>query len=201
MSYKARPLQRLSTGLCTTLLLIFGIGCKSPLATNAEARDAVVALKKLQAKTETGIVYAEYTSALGDANYAVKAYLETDQAKTTKDFSVSLQDSIKWYQAASEIWSKSLGEYNIGRTSETCATPFHSTNTLCADYPELILPVYGLGATKEPGIHYKLAMQEAWQFATYSSDNAQLALQGKPIKDNARLQEVFSSGLREQLSK
>ena len=200
--------MRLNVSLCkrnfvsklfvAAILVVFLSGCKPSLTSNSQADDALLALKKLQAKTETGIVYNEYSSALGDANFAVKLFLDSDDAKSHPEFSSSLQDSIKWYQAASEVWSESTGEYKT--SSEPCVKGGFR-QPLCDSYPELVTPVFSVGFPTEPGIHYKLAIQESWQFADFAVKNADLAIKGQPIKDAKKFQEAFESGLSEHSAK
>jgi hypothetical protein len=45
------------------------------------AKEAIRALRKLEAKIEVGISYADYLTALGDANFEAKMFLESPEAK------------------------------------------------------------------------------------------------------------------------
>lgn len=44
-------------------------------------KEAIRALKKLEAKIEVGISYNDYSSALGGANFEVRMFLESPEAK------------------------------------------------------------------------------------------------------------------------
>ena len=68
--------------LFASLAFVVTVGCNSlSLKTDQKAKDAVGALKKLEASVETGISYKDYSLALGSANFSVKQY--TDSAKAT----------------------------------------------------------------------------------------------------------------------
>jgi len=179
--------------IAAVLVVLLG-GCRHSMQSNPQANDALLALKKLQAKTETGIAYNEYLSALGDANFAVKSFLDSEDAKSQPDLSSSLQEAIKWYRAASEVWSESTGEY--ATSYEPCVKGM-VTLPLCDSYPELVTPVFKDSSATEPGIRYQLAMQESWEFAKFAVENANLATKGQPIRDSKNFQAAFISGLRQ----
>lgn len=64
--------------LALILIVLFGsVG----LAYGQTAKDAIKALKKLEAKTESGMSYQKYREALGDTNAEVKIFLESKAGK------------------------------------------------------------------------------------------------------------------------
>jgi ribosomal protein L37E len=50
---------------------------------NEAGKAAIAALKRLEARTEVGISYKDYVVALGEANFPVKQYLESEYAKSS----------------------------------------------------------------------------------------------------------------------
>jgi hypothetical protein len=70
---------------------------------DAKAKEAVFALKKVQARTEIGADYRDYSSALADAYFSVKMFLESGQADTAPEFSQALRDSVTWYKTAEDV--------------------------------------------------------------------------------------------------
>jgi len=49
------------------------------------AKDGIIALKKLQAKCQTGISYRDYSNALGEAKFPVNMYTESEESKKYPD--------------------------------------------------------------------------------------------------------------------
>lgn len=68
-------------------------------------KDAVLALKKLQVKVETGISYRDYASAVADAKFPVKLFLESSESKNDVGLSSSLQKAIEHYEFANSVWN------------------------------------------------------------------------------------------------
>ena len=97
--------------LCTAIGLILSttVGCHTwNLESDHKAQEALTALEKVEAKAETGTSRAMYADVLGDANFAVKQFLESDKANSVPEFSNALRNSIRWYKAASEVWDREL---------------------------------------------------------------------------------------------
>ena len=69
------------------------------------ANDAVLALKKLQVKVETGISYQDYAPALADAKFPVKLFLEGSESKNDVSLSSALQKAIEHYEFANRVWN------------------------------------------------------------------------------------------------
>lgn len=92
------------------------------------AKEAVMALKKLQARCETGISYREYSPALGEAKYAVNLFAESEEAKESPKLKDSILNAITHYEFANIVWkhkfsSRSLtysidADSNAGRAIE-----------------------------------------------------------------------------------
>jgi hypothetical protein len=72
------------------------------------AQNAITALKKLQAKTEVGIRYNNYLSALKDTKYQVNLYLESyeyfEHSVINKEIPQHIIEAMKYYELAKVIW-------------------------------------------------------------------------------------------------
>jgi hypothetical protein len=68
------------------------------------AKNAVKALKKLEARCQAGISYRDYSPALGDAKFDVNMFIETNDAKELEKLRLSIMKSIQHYEYANIIW-------------------------------------------------------------------------------------------------
>jgi Sec-independent protein translocase protein TatA len=87
--------------LAVILIVLFGtVG----LAYGQAAKDAIKAVKKLEAKVESGTSYKKYREDLGDANAEVKLFLESKAAKKDPALAQSLKKIMENYQDAANLW-------------------------------------------------------------------------------------------------
>lgn len=184
------------------------VGCNSwSLKSDQEARDAVLALQKLEAKLDTGMSYRDYSAALGEANFPVKQFLEGGHGNAKPDFSDSLRKAMRWYKAAGEIWGRQLGAPVPVGYCTAGLSEFQASN-LCTEYPELVTTVAGTPPSSgnsvgfavanqrfsalllaypkapqsSPGLIYELAVHESWKRAVFEAKNAQHALNGDQLE-------------------
>ena len=68
------------------------------------AKEAVRALQKLQARVESGISYRDYGSALGDAAFEVKLFLQTSEAKDKPELARPIALTLEHYKMAGSVW-------------------------------------------------------------------------------------------------
>jgi len=68
------------------------------------AKEAYLALKYLEAKTETGISYRDYSTAVGDAWFKVKMFLESKKAGDGSQVKKSIETAMGYYKNAATIW-------------------------------------------------------------------------------------------------
>ncbi len=73
-----------------------------------QARDAVVALKKLEARTQTGITYDDYLKALGEARFAVNLFADSEESKKFQTLREAVQNIMSDYQFAGDVWKMKL---------------------------------------------------------------------------------------------
>jgi cell division protein FtsB len=102
------------------ILTFINISLFFPFSTFAQSpKEAVLALKKLQARVETGVSYRDYSPAVSEAKFAVKLYLDSPESKDEPDLSTSLLKTIEHYQIANDLW----GEKFSGRKPSDFVTP------------------------------------------------------------------------------
>lgn len=68
------------------------------------AREALRALKKLEARVQVGISYRDYGPALGDAQFEVNQFLESPEAKEKSELAESIASVLGHYQFANVVW-------------------------------------------------------------------------------------------------
>ena len=64
------------------------------------AKEAFMALKKLEARTQAGISYRDYGPALGEATFPVNLYLETAEGKESSDLANAIRRTMSIYSDA-----------------------------------------------------------------------------------------------------
>jgi hypothetical protein len=72
------------------------------------ARDTVTALKKLQARCQSGVSYREYVNALGDAKFPVNLFIGSAEAQKFPDLTASINKAMKHYEYASTLWNTKM---------------------------------------------------------------------------------------------
>jgi len=72
------------------------------------ARDSVLALKKLEARTQAGISYDDYLRALGDTKFAVNLFLDSQDSKKFSELAEAVRKAMSDYQFAGETWKLRL---------------------------------------------------------------------------------------------
>ncbi|MGD0217487.1 MAG: hypothetical protein ABSC45_08265 [Desulfobaccales bacterium] len=63
------------------------------IAFSQSAKDALRAMKKLQARTQAGISYNDYAPALGEAKFEINLFLESPAAKENYKFTEAIPSS------------------------------------------------------------------------------------------------------------
>src|ERR1019366_5571163 len=114
-----------------------------------KAKEAVLALEKLESTIESGVGLQDYSKALAEANFPVKMYLSGESAASYPALSKAIEDTVKWYRAARSVWSQGvITDFPIGHcTAWTTPIPpgghvlsldGHMSEELCTSYPELV---------------------------------------------------------------
>ncbi len=68
------------------------------------SKEAIRALKKLEAKCQAGINYRDYVRALGEAKFEVNLFLEGKEAKNNPDLAELVTKAMKEYEEARDYW-------------------------------------------------------------------------------------------------
>ena len=74
-----------------------------------DAKSVVKALKKLQARTEIGINFRDYDSAVSEVYPEVKVFVESTESKDMPELRLVLKNSIDCYLKVRELWSLKIG--------------------------------------------------------------------------------------------
>ena len=72
------------------------------------AKEAVMALKKMEARVQSGISYRDYSSALGEAKFPVNMFIESADAKKYPELAGSIQTVMKHYEYTGDIWNEKM---------------------------------------------------------------------------------------------
>lgn len=95
-------MKQMSIILSFLVCIIFSF---SQLSFAQSAKDAYYSLKKLQAKVKSAINYRDYSTAIGDAHFAVTMFLESKSAKKQPELSDHLKKTLEYYEIANKIWA------------------------------------------------------------------------------------------------
>jgi len=68
------------------------------------AKNAVKALKKLEARCQAGISYRDYSPALGEAKFETNMFLQSKDAEDFKELRSSISKAVGHYEYANVIW-------------------------------------------------------------------------------------------------
>jgi hypothetical protein len=100
------------------------------------AKEALMALKKLQAKVQVGISYKEYGPAVGDTKFPVNLFLESNEAKKDFKFTQAIKAAMKHYEGALEVWGCRFGSYGL---TEILTAPMYDAviQNILKNNPEL----------------------------------------------------------------
>lgn len=72
------------------------------------ARTALNVAKKLEARTEVGINYRDYSTVVGEAWGDVKIFVESPEGKSIPEFSLLLTEALRHYKLALDIWQDKI---------------------------------------------------------------------------------------------
>lgn len=98
------------------------------------ASNAIKALKKLGARTEAGILYKDYPSALGEAKFEVNQLLEDDKSDSLSNLKKTVQEAMVLYEFAGTIW-----EVKFNREADY---GFIFIDSSCCPYSKVVASAY-----------------------------------------------------------
>ena len=151
------------------IVLFFILLVGLPTLTHAQsAKEALMALKKLQARTQAGISYKDYGNALGEAKFPLNQFFESKDAQKYPELSTSLRKAMTHYEYATLPWnhkmSSSSGFYiwvnsDIGKDIEQ-------------NYPNARKDAYAGGAVRSNSYLVDLLLPLIWAEASKELDIA-----------------------------
>jgi len=69
------------------------------------AKEAIMGLKKLQARCQSGISYRDYSNAVADAKFPVNLFMESAEAKSNPELTDAINKAMKHYEYAGQLWN------------------------------------------------------------------------------------------------
>ena len=92
------------------------------------AKEAVSAMKILQARIDQGTTFRDYVSAAGTMRYQVNEYLESDVAKMNPEQTEVISNALKAYELLGTGWNERLhgGVFGGMKLTPDAADPFVS---------------------------------------------------------------------------
>ncbi len=108
--------MRNPNSLCSILVLAVSITLFPAILHAASAGDALTALKKFQSRCETGISYRDYGAALADANFQVKEFARSKEARQNPSLAHHISEALSHYKFAGFLWQLKIesGNYSVG---------------------------------------------------------------------------------------
>lgn len=101
------------------IIFIFVISIMLSVPVYAQtAKDALMGLKKLQARCQAGISYRDYGNALADAKFPVNLFMESAEAKKSQDFTDSINNVINHYVSAGVVWNYKISNTTLMNVNE-----------------------------------------------------------------------------------
>jgi hypothetical protein len=147
------------------LIMLITIGFFSDVF-GASAKEAIMALMKLQMKCETGILYSDYLPAINQAKTPVMLYIESPASKNAPEFSEALSSALAHYELADRIFEYM---FNAGAGQHFVSTQNPTLfNKIRQAYPEL----HFYEQKDETGVAYSEAIQIMWTRAASDIERA-----------------------------
>ncbi len=136
-----------------------------PASVNAQSsKDAYNALKKLEAKIQTGISFKEYSPALGDAKFEVNMFSESAEAKEKPRLKEIFNRTMGHYEEAGMVWRYRFA----GKSVPNCMVPSEQggddsalIEQISRTYPSTRLKIDSMGR-----LWYDDALKAIWQEAS-----------------------------------
>jgi len=158
--------------LCAAVMLLATLalaGCGPSSADTGKMNAALGSLSRLQSKVEAGVVYADYSKAVGDTKGTVDLFTESSAAKSYPAIATETARAMRAYVGASTIWNAKIQDTN---NSTPMVADMGSWPTLVEEFPALkddLTTVSVLGVddqtTEEPAVLADKAVQTLWSAA------------------------------------
>jgi hypothetical protein len=103
--------------LILAVIIIFLFQISSAFAQSS--KEAYLALKKLEAKCETGISYKDYGTAVGETKFPVNMLLEGKEAANNKALAESISKAMGHYEIANTYWGMKFSSWKYGVSKDS----------------------------------------------------------------------------------
>ena len=157
--------RNIMIALLTNAILFFVV---FPSISSAQlAKDAIMALKKLDARTDVGISYEQYSPALGEAKFTVNVYLESKEARNNQELKDAIVTAMRCFDDAKDYWEFEIkSDGIIGMWPDTLKR-----------YPEAEKPIRNGGASVNRWpfgrrLQVKALLPIVWRHASIELDRA-----------------------------
>lgn len=103
---EVRHLKKFKTVVLSASLLVIllTVGCNLTPAVPQQAKDAVIALKKIEARIQAGINYPDYVVSVGEAMFSVNMFADSPDSKKHQELNEAIGKAMADYQLAGDIW-------------------------------------------------------------------------------------------------
>jgi hypothetical protein len=160
-----------------SMLVVAGCGGAAAEDTT-KMKAALDAASRLKSKVEAGVVYADYTTSVGNAKGEVDLFAESPAAKSHPEVATALARAMRAYVGASEIWNA-----KIQLDGTPYASGIGSWDSLVSEFPALSDSVTDRGNTnavtgeyeRVPAVKADAAIHALWTAASESISTAKTA--------------------------
>jgi hypothetical protein len=150
--YMKRRLVFLSFLLAIAVPALGLAGCGGPSQADLTKMNAALdSMSKLGSKVEAGLVYADYSAAVGNTKGEVDLFLESAAAKAYPEVAANMSTAMQAYVAASSLWNAKIQSTSVKASSVA------NWDSLVAAFPELAGNVLASGSVNKDA-----AMQTLW---------------------------------------
>jgi hypothetical protein len=156
-------------------LMALGFTLSAVTAFAQSAREAVLALKELQERRESGISYRDYRNAIADAKSPVNLFAQSADAKKYPELMDSMNKVMAHYEYAGNLWNNKM----TSRDAQFIEVNSDLGRDITRLYPEAARDILG-------GRHYysvDLVLPVIWAQASTELDNT-IKLYAKIEQDN-----------------
>lgn len=88
--------------------MVIGLTFMAVTAFAQPAKEALLGLKKLEARCQIGISYHDYSSAVADAKFPVNVFMESAEAEKFPDLKAAINKAMGHYETANIFWNRRM---------------------------------------------------------------------------------------------
>lgn len=127
------------------LFTVMIIGLTASATYAQSAKEAIMALKKMEARTQSGISYRDYSSALGEAKFAVNMFQESKDASKDIELKESILRVMGHYEMAGTFWGYkfSIWEHGISGKGKKIVIAIYPDASKDADSGGAVIDIGG----------------------------------------------------------